>query len=180
VPSPLAHAVAGLTVHVLAARDRSELLRPIRAAVVVGAALVPDVDLLFRFVDGRNHHNNETHSIGLAAAAAVVAALLGRWVVAEGLALRLGLATGTAWLSHVVLDYLNRDTHPPIGIMALWPLSSGHYKFPWPIFLDIGRTLEWSTVRNNALAVLWEMAVLLPILWTVWRVRFGPADRSSV
>jgi membrane-bound metal-dependent hydrolase YbcI (DUF457 family) len=144
----------------------------------VGAALVPDIDLLFRFVDGRNHHNNETHSIGFAVMAALVAACLARWLD-PGHGLRLGLATGAAWLTHVVLDYLNRDTHPPIGILALWPFSPAHYKFPWPIFLDIGRTLEWSTVRNNAIAALWEMVILLPILWTAWRVRFGPADRSS-
>ena len=33
---------------------------------MVGAALAPDLDLLFQFVDGRNHHSAETHGIGFA------------------------------------------------------------------------------------------------------------------
>ena len=83
----------------------------------------------------------------------------------------LALAVGAAWLSHIVLDYLNRDTNPPIGIMALWPLTGAFYKFPWPIFLDIGRTLEWATVRHNLVALAWESLLLLPPLVLSWRHR---------
>lgn len=170
MPSPVGHGLAGLTVHVLASRSRSELLDRRRLAVTVGAALAPDVDLLFRFVDGRNHHNNETHSLGCALLAAAVATLVFRlWHWARPLAL--SLAVGAAWSSHVLLDYLNRDTNPPIGIMALWPFSLGYYKFPWPVFLDIGRTLEWVTVWNNTLAATWEAVVLLPLLLAAWRFR---------
>ncbi len=170
MPSPLGHGLAGLTVHVLVSRDRSELVDPWRIAVTVGAALLPDVDLAFRFFDGRNHHNNETHSVGLALLAAVAGALVFR-LLGWARPLALGLGVGAAWLSHVLLDYLNRDTNPPIGLMALWPFSSGYYKFPWPIFLDIGRTLEWATVWNNALAAAWEAALLTPLLLVAWRYR---------
>ena len=170
MPSPIGHGLAGLTVHVLASRDRRELFDPRRAAVIVGAALAPDIDRAFRFVDRRNHHNNETHSIGFALMAAVAAALVFRL---RGWArpLAVGLAAGAAWLSHVLLDYLNRDTNPPIGIMALWPFSSAYYKVPWPIFLDIGRTLDWTTVWKNGLAAAWEAAVLTPVLLVAWRFR---------
>jgi hypothetical protein len=170
MPSPLAHGLAGLTVHVLAARGRDELYDPRRAAVLVGAALAPDLDLLFRVVDGRNHHNHETHSLGAALLAGVVAVLvLPRLQFVRPYALAAFAAV--AWTTHVVLDYLNRDTHPPIGIMALWPLDDGFHKFPWPIFLDIGRTLEWVTVWHNLLAAAWEACVLLPILWAAFRHR---------
>ncbi len=170
MPSPIGHGLAGLTVHVLASRNRQELLDPWRAAIILGAALAPDIDLAFRFIDGRNHHNNETHSIGFALIAAVAAALIFR-LRAWTRPLALGLAVGGAWLSHVLLDYLNRDTNPPIGIMALWPFSSAYYKVPWPIFLDIGRTLEWTTVWKNGLAAAWEAAVLTPVLLVAWRFR---------
>jgi hypothetical protein len=170
MPSPFAHAVAGLTVHLLASRTREELRDVRRATLVVGAALVPDVDLLFRFVDGRNHHNNETHSIGFAVAAGLLAALvLPRLRVVRPRALAVAMALGVA--SHVVLDYLNRDTNPPIGIMALWPLTRDYYKIPWPVFLDIGRTLEWETVAHNLRAGVWEACLLLPVLWAAWRWR---------
>jgi hypothetical protein len=83
----------------------------------------------------------------------------------------LGLWAGVSWLTHVVLDYLGLDTHPPIGIMALWPLESGYHKAPWILFLDIGRTLEWATVRHDALAVAWEIVLLGPLLMASWRRR---------
>jgi hypothetical protein len=86
-------------------------------------------------------------------------------------AVALGLAAFLGWSSHVVLDMLNLDTHPPIGVLALWPLGEGYYKVPWPIFMDIGRTLEWTTVRHNALALAWEAALLCPLLAVIWRAR---------
>lgn len=170
MPSPVGHALAGLTVHVLTARGRAERTSLGRAALLVAAATAPDLDLLFRFVDGRNHHQAETHSIGAAALAALVV-----WVAARLLRrprpAAIGLAAGAAWLSHVLLDYAGADTHPPIGIPAFWPFESGYHKLPWPLFLDIGRTLEWATVRHDALAVGWEILVLGPLLLASWRLR---------
>jgi inner membrane protein len=170
MPSPLGHSLAGIAVHAASAGSVSELRSARRLALVVGAALAPDIDLLFRFVDGRNHHNNETHSLGAALLAGLAAALLAR-LKAWPRPTLLGLAVGAGWASHVLLDYLNLDTNPPIGIQAFWPVSSAHYKIPWPIFLDVGRTFGWDTVRKNSLAAAWEAAVLAPIAWACWRAR---------
>lgn len=170
MPSPVGHGLAGLMVHVLASHDRAELRSPARLALVVGAALAPDLDLLLRFVDGRNHHDGQTHSVAFAlgaAALAMVVARAARWARPSVL----GWAVGLGWLSHLVLDYLNVDTSPPVGIMAFWPLSHAFYKFPWPLFLDIGRTLTWATVRHDALAAAWEAAVLTPLVFGAWRLR---------
>ena len=60
------------------------------------------------------------------------------------------------------------------GGAALWPFADGHYKSPWPIFMDIGRTLEWITVRRNTVAVAWEAALLSPLLVLAWRFRTRP------
>jgi len=170
MPSPLGHALAGLTVHVLSARDTAERKSLGRAALLVAAATAPDLDLMFRFVDGRNHHQAETHSVG-----AAVLCALAVWAI-QRLRQRprpasLGLWAGVSWLTHVSLDYLGLDTHPPIGIMALWPVESGYHKAPWTLFLDIGRTLEWATVRHDALAVAWEIVLLGPLLVASWRWR---------
>jgi hypothetical protein len=154
----------------VAARTGDELYDWKRAALIVGAALAPDVDLLFRFVDGRNHHNNETHSLGAAIlAGALAAALLAALRVRRALAL--ACATALSWTTHVVLDYLNRDTNPPIGLMALWPLSPDYYKVPWPIFLDIGRKLDGQTLVHNLVAAAWEGVLLVPLLWAAVRYR---------
>jgi hypothetical protein len=145
------------------------------AAVAVVAAVAPDLDLLLRFVDGRNHHQAESHSIGaalLAAAAVALGARMAGWPHALGL----GLVAGAGWGSHLLLDYLGRDTHPPIGLPLLWPFAPGYFKFPWPLFMDIGRTLSWHTVRHNALAVAWETVFMLAILLATgwwWRRRRG-------
>jgi membrane-bound metal-dependent hydrolase YbcI (DUF457 family) len=172
MPSPIGHALAGLSVHALTARDREELDDRPRALSLILAATAADADLLLRFVDGRNHHQQESHSIACALLAAVVFGLAAR-ALGRARAVAFGAAAGLAWLSHILLDFLNRDTHPPIGVLALWPFSSAYYKFPWPVFLDVGRTLEWATVRNNALAAAWEIAVLLPVLVAAWRWRRG-------
>ena len=169
MPSPVGHALAAVALHALASRGRDELFDARRAGLLVAAALAPDVDLLFRLADGRNHHQMQTHGVGCA----VLAGLLG-WALAHVRrwpgAGRLGVMTGLAWASHIVLDYLGRDTAPPIGLMALWPLSSGFYKFPWPLFLDIGRTFTWATAAHNLLAVAWETLVLLPLVVLCVRV----------
>ena len=170
MPSPVGHALAGLIVHVLSARDRAERESLGRAAVLAAAATVPDLDLLFRFVDGRNHHQAETHSIGAAALCGVLV-----WATARSRrqprSASLGLAAAGGWLTHLLLDYLGADTHPPIGILALWPFDSGYYKAPWILFLDIGRTLEWATFRHDVLAVAWEIVLLGPLLLASWRLR---------
>ena len=169
MPSPVGHFLFGLTLHIATAPKGDVAWRP-RALTAVAAALLPDADLLLRFVDGRNHHQAESHSLGSALAAGLIVFLAARLARARSPA-SLGAAAFTGWISHVVLDFFGRDTHPPIGLMALWPLSHGYFKSPAPLFLDIGRTLEWIGVRNNAVAVTWEMVALCPLLVVAWRLR---------
>ena len=176
MPSPIAHGLAGLTVHLLSAHEGEELRNPIRAALLVGTAMAADVDLLFRLVDGRNHHGGVSHSLGAALAVSLVAAA-GASLMRLARPLAVGWSAGLAWVTHLVLDYLSRDTQPPIGLMALWPFDAGYYKFPWPLFLDVGRSLGWATVRHNLMAVGWELVVLFPavILVGIHRRRSLPA-----
>jgi membrane-bound metal-dependent hydrolase YbcI (DUF457 family) len=138
--------------------------------VTVGAACFADVDLLFQFVDGRNHHNNELHGIGFALLGALAGAAVFR-LVGWTRPLAAGLALGIAYATHPLLDYLNVDTNPPIGLLALWPFSTRYYKFSWPIFMDIGRTLDWHTIRHDTVAALWETILLGPIVVWAWRWR---------
>lgn len=174
MPSPIGHALAGLVVerlHVSATRTRSQ------ACLAVVAAVLPDLDLALRFVDGRNHHRGASHSLG-AAVLAGIAVWAFRRVTARPDALRFGSVAATAWLSHVLLDWLGRDTNPPLGLMALWPLSEGWFQSPWPIFLDIGRTLDLHTIGSNALAAAWEVLLLAPLLWLAARSRRARQEHS--
>jgi inner membrane protein len=170
MPSPVGHALAGLSVHVLLARDEAELWSAPRAATIVLAALAPDLDLLLKLTDGLNHHQAEVHSVGFALIVGLAAfgVFRARRLPRAG---AVGVAACLAWGSHLLLDYLSRDTSPPIGLMALWPFSATYYKFPWPIFLDIYRSLAPSALAHDALAAAWEVALLLPLLWLAHRWR---------
>jgi hypothetical protein len=163
MPSPLGHGLIGLAVHAVTARDAGELWNVRRALLVSGAAVAPDLDLLFQFVDGRNHHQAETHGVGAALLAGLVVVLIAR-LAGWARPAALGLVVAVGWLTHPLLDFFGNDTHPPIGLMGLWPFDRGFYKSPWIVFMDIGRTLDWRTVRHNTVAISWELLVLTPFL----------------
>ena len=170
MPSPVAHFLAGLAVHVATA-PAADLGWRQRTAITVAAAIAPDLDFALKPL-GLAVHQGASHSVGAAFLAGIVVAL-GAALLRWPRPLVLGLAAILGWSSHIVLDLLNLDTHPPIGLMALWPFTQGYYKVPWPIFLDIGRTLDWKTVRHDALALAWEAALLCPLLVLIWRGRTG-------
>src|SRR6185503_17130683 len=120
--------------------------------------------------------------VGAAIIAGVVVALAAK-LAGWRSPLALGMVVIAGWLTHPLLDYFGNDTHPPIGLMVFWPFDRGYYKSPWIVFMDIGRTLDWRTVRHNAVAIAWELLALTPLLgaagWLVRR-RYGPGVRQQV
>jgi hypothetical protein len=174
VPSPIGHAIGGAIIGLLLAPrpqnpvNRTDQTDPphqtyqtyqtyLTACVV--AACAPDLDFLW----GR--HSMETHSV-------VVAALVGTAVWLAPRRPLLGLACGLSWASHVAFDWLGSDTTPPIGVMALWPLTHDYYFANAFVFEAISRRYALPNFwRHNTLAVLRELAILLPpaaLLWW-WR-----------
>jgi membrane-bound metal-dependent hydrolase YbcI (DUF457 family) len=138
-------------------------------------AAAADLDLLARFVDGRSHHHEITHSLGFAVAVGVAVGLWARWRHWPD-AVRTGGLAGLAWSLHGLVDFMSRDTNPPFGPMLLWPLSNQYWISPIIMFLDTARTLSWATVQKDVLAMLWESILLGPallVLWTIQRRRLG-------
>ena len=166
MPSPLGHGLAAATIHALTASNAAERRDPRRLAALVAVACLPDVDLLFTYIDGRSHHQGMTHSIGFALLAGAAAFAFAK--VSGFAPWRAAAVVAAAYASHVLLDLLGRDTHPPIGLRALWPFDGGFYKLP-PVFLDIGRSLRWSTVVSNARAAALEVVLLAPFTWLAFR-----------
>jgi inner membrane protein len=145
--------------------------RPALVALYGLLGVLPDADLLVGL------HSRQTHSLGAAAMVAGFAALAPeQWRVALGAGRRwrFALGCGAAWASHVLLDWLGSDTTAPIGIMALWPWSSGFYQSDLHWFAAISRRY-WQPefVRMNALAAVREIVILGPVAFIVWRVRGG-------
>lgn len=127
-------------------------------------AAAPDLDLLV------GSHSTYTHSVG-----AVVVAFVATLIVGGG-RLRTALAVAAAWGSHLLLDWLGSDTSPPIGIMALWPLTTEHYQSSLHVFEAISRRYWMGSVFvvQNVRAVAREIAILGPIAalafaWSSWR-----------
>jgi membrane-bound metal-dependent hydrolase YbcI (DUF457 family) len=115
------------------------------------AACLPDLD----FAWGR--HNMETHSVGFAL-------LLGAATFVWRPSVRVALACALAASTHVLFDWLGSDDQAPFGVMALWPLTSGFFYADAWVFGAISRHY-WRPdfVAQNVLAVLRELAILLPM-----------------
>jgi inner membrane protein len=173
--SPIAHGLVGAAVHVATARGRAELGSAARTLTLVALASAADLDLGFRLLDGRNHHQGVTHSVGFAVLVAVVTWVVGRWTKG-GAGAFMGFVAGLAWWSHGVVDYLSGDTTPPFGPMLLWPFTADHFISPWSLFLETRRVPAWATVTHDAWAVARELVILVPALSVVWCVRFGRAS----
>ena len=141
--------------------------------VCVAAAAFPDVDFLW----GR--HNMETHSLG-----AAVLAGLAVFAWTRGRDRRLALLVTLAWASHVLFDWVGSDDTPPLGVMALWPLTSNFYFAYAYVFEAISRRTWlpnfWS---HNVRAVAWEIAMLAPLAalagWARGRTWRRPAASGS-
>lgn len=134
-------------------------LGPARNAftLVVLAAVLPDID----FAWGR--HNMETHSLGAAILAGLVVLGYNR-----GRNPQLALAVTLAWATHVWFDWLGSDDTPPLGVMALWPLTSTFYFADAFVFEAISRRY-WldNFFSHNAWAVIKEVLLLGPLAWAL-------------
>lgn len=166
MPTPLGHALAGVAAGWIVSPPAADRRRVVVQIAVLGAlAAAPDLDLLI----GR--HSMETHSIGAATLVASIAAWR-RWPVAAGGRGRIWLAGWCAWLSHPLLDALSPDTAVPIGVMWLWPFSQEHMQTGLAVFAPIWRNpITTREIVHDLLAVLRELAILLPILTGLWFLR---------
>jgi membrane-bound metal-dependent hydrolase YbcI (DUF457 family) len=163
MPTPAAHALGGLAAAFLVdSIRRRPMLSPALLAASAAAAMAPDLDLL------AGSHRTYTHSLG-----AVFIVGLASWVIARGRvpsAVRAALIVMAAYGSHLVLDWMGKDTSIPPGFTALWPFSSDYYVSGWNLFGEISRRywLPQEFVLGNLRALSWELAVLTPLLVVAW------------
>jgi hypothetical protein len=188
MPSPVGHALGGLIVALVFApitprhaqhegreglnNSWRRVLRVPRAWwPVVGwctvAACLPDVD----FAWGR--HNMETHSVGFAV-------MLGAATLVWRRSATVALACTLAVSTHVLFDWLGSDDQAPLGVMALWPLSSDFFYADAWVFGAISRHYWRSDfVLQNVLAVLRELAILSPMVAALWFYRREKSAREK-
>ncbi len=186
MPSPVGHAIAGVAVGWLIAPQpaRARRDRILRVAAFGLAATIADIDLL------AGTHRGPTHSLAAAALAGIAtwvwcvarwppdpAEEAGRRVGRSAGALQFALAIAAAYATHSLLDWLGTDSSPPIGIMALWPVSRGFYESPFHVFMAISRRYWLPDFwMFNARAIALELVILGPVLGLVLWLRRPRAD----
>jgi hypothetical protein len=107
----------------------------------------------------------ETHSIGFAL-------MLGAATLARRRSARAALACVLAVSTHVLFDWLGSDDVAPLGVMALWPLTSQFFYADAWLFGAISRHYWRSDfVSQNVLAVLRELLILGPFAAACWFYR---------
>ena len=168
MPSPVGHALAGLAVGWLV--QGTPPLKPktawVREAALFGTlGVLPDVDLLF------DAHSGPTHGVGAAALVGLAALLI--WPGQPAARVQAAIACALAYASHILLDWLGSDSSPPIGIMALWPMSRDYFESSFHVFMAISRRY-WQGAAfwgQNLIALAREVVILGPILGAVFLAR---------
>ena len=127
-------------------------------------AAAPDLDLL---VPGG--HRMATHSLfAMLLVFMIAAAVTGqvtRW--------RMATLCAAAYGSHLLLDWLGADNMLPRGIQLLWPISGRWFISNLDIFRETARQhfLTPAIIRQNAIAVAQELAIMAPIVALLWWAR---------
>ena len=153
MPSPVGHALGGAILGLALTPARRDV------AIAALAACGPDIDFLW----GR--HAMETHSVFVAVAVGVAV-----WVLTRRPAL--AAACALAWGSHVLFDWLGSDDSPPLGVMALWPLTSNFYFAEAYVFEAISRRYaEPGFWEQNLWALVKEVLMLAPPAGVLWWFR---------
>jgi hypothetical protein len=166
MPTPVGHAVGGLAIawfaHSITRRASSAF--PLAVACAI-AAMTPDLDIL------AGSHRTYTHSAGATVAVGFIAwAALRRHTP---LAAHLAVTIAAAYGSHVLLDWLGKDSSTPPGLMALWPMSSHFYISGVDLFAEVSRRY-WKPdefIFGNLRAAGRELLILSPMAAGAWLLR---------
>lgn len=169
MPTPVGHALAGLATGWFADAVATKASRrpPFGRLTIacMAAAVAPDLDLLFRI------HRTYSHSVGAVCIAGIVAWLIARRRSQRPLAVACTIAV--AYSTHLLLDWLAKDSALPYGLTVLWPFSSRFYISGVDLFLEVSRRY-WKPeefIVGNVKTVAWESIVLGPIVAVAWWMR---------
>ncbi|HUR35480.1 MAG TPA: metal-dependent hydrolase [Vicinamibacterales bacterium] len=173
MPSPIGHALAGLTVGWLSqpVAQRPAASRAVDSLASFSVwcacvAAIPDADLL-----APHFHRTATHSLTATALVFIMAvAVTGK--VTRQPAWMFVLALSASHASHLLLDWLGTDRFPPPGLQMLWPFSDHFFYSGLDLFPPVERRLlRPEALRVNAIAALWELLIMGPIAAAAWAIR---------
>jgi membrane-bound metal-dependent hydrolase YbcI (DUF457 family) len=163
MPTPAAHALGGLAAAFLVdSLRRRPVLSPALLVASAVAAMAPDLDLL------AGSHRTYTHSLGAILIVGIVSWLIMQRRISSPL--RAAVILMAAYGSHLLLDWMGKDTSIPLGFTALWPLSADFYLSGWNLFGEVSRRywLPREFILWNLQALAWELMVIVPVVLIAW------------
>ncbi len=134
-------------------------------------ANLADIDYIPGLLIGRPNqfHHQMTHSIGFAILTGFCIGCI-YYVWKKRSFLKYGVLFSLIYASHLLLDFLGKDTSYPFGEQLFWPLSTVYVLSPWTIFGDIHKAsstdIFFQSLINwhNVSTILLEVAILSPII----------------
>ena len=159
----MGHALGGLAAAFIAdSAVRRPQLSPALLVAAAATAVAPDLDLLIGL------HRAYTHSLG-----AIFVVGVASWLVLRGRVpypMPAAAILTAAYTSHLVLDWMGKDTSSPPGLTIMWPFSATYYVSGWNLFGEVSRRywLPEEFVLGNLRALSWELALLSPLLVVAW------------
>ena len=188
MPSPIGHALAGIAV--AWAADLVPGSRAWRSVpgtgtwyqraggdltlLCAGLAAAPDLDLFYP-----GHHRSFSHGIAAVGCVGLVAAIIA--ANAKRPVMRVAIMCTAAYASHLLLDWLGADQHPPSGLQLLWPFSGRWFISGLDIFRQTEFKRFWTPgpIVTNVRAIVQELAILGPIAVALWIVRVKGLARPA-
>jgi membrane-bound metal-dependent hydrolase YbcI (DUF457 family) len=176
--TPAGHSLFGLAVFLAAPVTRRKAAL-ILLVLLMGAAFIPDIDLMPVFWGGldaaNNSHQHFTHSLLFTAAAGLALAFIASRLGSGGFLRLSPYFIAAAW-SHILLDLLTEDTRLPVGLELFWPFSDARFTSPVSIFGGLAKSrvedlLSW----HNFQVVAGEVLVLAPLVIALWLLRLRRA-----
>jgi hypothetical protein len=170
MPTPVGHALGGLAAAWFAESASGTRSWPATVPLAIACAAVamsPDLDIL------AGSHRTYSHSIGAAALAGIIAWLIARRRTPRAAAVAIALTIAVSYASHLLLDWLGKDSSSPPGLMALWPFSSRFYISGIDLFGEVSRRY-WKPdefIVGNFLVVGRELLILMPFVALAWYLR---------
>ena len=171
MPSPIGHSLAGCAIYAGTNDNYTISWKTLFLYILV--ANLPDFDFIPGFLLGapNSFHRGVSHSLGFAFLFGIVLGLLvARNTTTQRFFKNMIIFSGL-YFSHIFLDLFSMDTSIPIGEKLFWPVSNEYFSAPFHFFLDIKRKVssnyEFIATLfsfHNFLAILIEIAVLIPVL----------------
>ena len=187
--SPVGHSFAGYIIYVYSSRTLGVTdIKALFLFILVSNA--PDLDFIPGLLLGKPNlfHHGISHSIAIGIILAIFLSSLPKMYEIVNERQRF-LIYSTLYCSHLFLDYISVDSRLPFGIPVFWPFSSEYFIISYPLLPPIihgemtnaGIRQFFSSIFSiqNLYAIFMELAVMLPIMLTVWmfvRTRYSEVN----